>query len=643
MSEKILKSDTKIKILALVITLLTVVVFLPALQNDFVNWDDPCYVYENQNIRTIDLALFKWMFAGFDCANWHPLTWLSHAIDYAVWGPAPMGHHLTNIVLHGLNTFLVVLLIIRLMLIARPGNEGLPLTAAVVTGFLFGLHPLHVESVVWISERKDLLCAFFFLLSILSYLKYVHLSSQKKDYIFSLLFFVLALMSKPMAVTLPVVLIILDIYPLERLSLKRVFSTDSGVLVEKVPFLCLSLASSIITVIAQQAGGAVNLSEPVVLTSRVLTVFNALIFYLYKMVWPSDLAPLYPYPKEISISLPEFAVPLILVTAVTALCILSWKREKLWSAVWAYYIAALLPVLGIMKFGSQAAADRYTYLPSLAPFLLIGLAAAFIYRKITFNRPPSVLVKVICIVPLIVIFFTLSTLTIRQIKVWENSFALWEHELSLHPDTVPLAYLNLGKAYSDQNDHLNAVKHYDKAIDVNPRYARAYYNRGTTYVSQGRNNEAIDDFGRAIEVAPRYWDAYYNRGKAYEELGDYSNAMKDFHKVIEINPEFEGAYYNLGVIYDAQFNNYPEALKYYDRAIEIKPDYAMAYNNRGIVYAVTGDYRKAVKDFTSAVDINSKDATAYENRGHAYKLLGDNVRAEQDLKAAARLKQQGKR
>lgn len=619
----------------MIIALLSVAVFIPALQNGFVNWDDPRYVYENQHIRTIDFTFFKWMFTGFHFANWHPLTWLSHAIDYAVWGLDPMGHHLTSILLHGLNTFLVVILITRLIQIAHPGKDehgfNVPLTAGVVTGLLFALHPIHVESVAWVSERKDLLCAFFFLLSMLSYLKYSSSGQQKKHYILCLLFFILALMSKPMAVTLPVVFIILDLYPLERLSLK----TYRRVLIEKLPFFVLSLASSVITVMAQQTEGAISTSETLPLADRVLTAFHALMFYLNKMVWPTGLAPIYPYPSEILLFSPKYMGAFISTVIITIISILLWRRQKVFFAAWAYYIITLLPVLGIIQVGSQAAADRYTYLPSLGPFLLAGLGTAFIYRKFIVNR-----FRVLFFVPLIILFCVLSLFSVRQTKIWENSVTLWKHDLSLYPDTSFKAYVNLGKAYFDLNDYPNALENLNKAIDINPGNDTAYYNRGAVYLSQDRNNEAIEDFNKAIEVNPRHWEAYFNRGRTYYASGGYEKAIDDFSKVIEINPEFEEVYYNMGTIYASVFNDHIKALKYYSRAIEIKPDYASAYHNRGTVYVSMGDDNNAIDDFSAAIFFNRTDAMAYFNRGHAFKRMGNNALATRDFQMVERLMKQ---
>jgi hypothetical protein len=377
------------------IALITFLVYLTALRNDFVNWDDDIYVYENPYIRSLNPAFFKWAFFNFHASYWSPLTWISHALDYAVWGLNPLGHHLTNNILHAANTFLVVLLVIRLLDAwkGRTIHSGLSsfvhertmLIAAGTTGLLFGLHPVHVESVAWVAERKDLLCALFFLLSLIAYTKYA--SGADKEpvnnnkaprffnnyYLVTIGFFILALLSKPMAVTLPVVLLALDWYPFNRLRSPRAFRLA---LIEKLPFFALSLLSSMLTVLAANKGGAMELMETVSLSTRVLVGFRSLVAYLGKMLWPLNLVPYYPYPKDASPLSLEYFSAIVLVIGITAACMVMAKKQKLWLSVWGYYVVTLVPVLGIVQVGGQAMADRFTYLPSLSPFL------SWVYRGV---------------------------------------------------------------------------------------------------------------------------------------------------------------------------------------------------------------------------------------------------------------------
>jgi hypothetical protein len=379
-------------------------VFLPALQLKFVNRDDTHYVSNNKFIRDFDAAFFKKAFLDFYFANWHPFTWVSHALDYALWGMNPIGHHLTNIIFHSANAFLVVLLVYHFFEALRckthcdtsinansfPSEKFLCI-AAITTGLLFSLHPLRVESVAWVSERKDLLCGFFFLLSLLSYFKYLLSSENRlglvsnfsKHYLLSLLFFVCALLSKPMAVTLPVVLLILDWYPFGRIrSPKNFIST----IFEKIPFLALSFAVAIITYFAQKSGGAVIEEHSISLTSRLLVSATSLVKYLGDMLWPFGLNPFNTYPQDVNMSSPYFVSFSLIAITITVAAIFASKWWKWCIAVWGYYCVTLLPVIGIVKVGIQATADRYTYLPSIALTMVVGAAFAFVFEKLDCSK-----------------------------------------------------------------------------------------------------------------------------------------------------------------------------------------------------------------------------------------------------------------
>jgi protein O-mannosyl-transferase len=417
--------------LAVSVSLLTFIVYLASLQNEFVAWDDPEYITNNPYIRLFGLDLFRWAFSAFYSANWHPLTWISHALDYAVWGLNPLGHHLTNNILHAVNTFLVVLLVARLIEATTPPppcqvgelvgdkssptvsggvaegrggkwNEGLlhhslftfhishfSLIAAGVTGLLFGLHPLHVESVAWVSERKDLLCAMFFLLSIMMYAKYVVTTSTtfrqvfNKHYLFSLCFFFLALLSKPMAVSLPVVLLILDWHPFGRV---RSLKTFWPAVVEKLPFVVLSLISSVLTILAQKGSEALFMMEVTPLSSRGTVAAKSLVAYLGKIMLPLHLSPFYPYPLDVTFFSMDYLLPFFLVIGITILCLGLSRKQKMYLSAWSFYVVTLVPVLGIVQVGRQSMADRYTYLPSLGPFLVIGLGVAWVLTRTASSR-----------------------------------------------------------------------------------------------------------------------------------------------------------------------------------------------------------------------------------------------------------------
>jgi len=470
-------------ILASAVAVVTFIVFLPSLQNNFINWDDDKYIYKNPLIRSLDIQLFKSAFSEFHADNYHPLTWLSHAFDYAIWGLNPLGHHLTNNILHALNTFLVVSLAMKLVEVSKKSLEKNDLSqtslnnravriTGVVTGLLFGLHPQHVETVAWVTDRKELLCAFFFLLTIYTYISYVSEINAgasansvsrffNKKYIFAIGFFILSLLSKPMAVSLPFVLLILDWYLFRRI---RSLKTFLAAFIEKLPFIILSLMSSILTILAQKAGGAMDLMQLVPLPERLLVAVRSLVAYLGKMILPLNLVPIYPYPESASFFSLEYILPVVIVIAITATCVAVIRKTKLWVSVWSYYVIMLIPVLGIVQVGGQSMADRFTYLPSLAPFLIVGLLAAKGYEKVSALKRWRVTLKMTCFFIAMTIFTSLSYATIRQIAIWKNSIVFWNYVLAKEPTRIPQAYFNLGHAYLDDGQFDLGIEQYRTAI-----------------------------------------------------------------------------------------------------------------------------------------------------------------------------------
>jgi len=658
--------------LALVISLATFIVYLSSLQNGFVTWDDQYYVYENPYIRSFNLSLFKWAFFDFYAGNWHPLTWLSHALDYAIWGLNPLGHHLTNNILHALNTFLVVVLVIRLLEAPHASrltshgsrfssgdssftihNPQFRFVAAGVTGLLFGLHPLHVESVAWVAERKDLLCGLFFLLSIMAYTKYAtdakgighsvkSVFAFAKGYLlFALFFFVLALLSKPMAVTLPVVLLILDWYPFNKIqSLKSFWSA----LLEKLPFFALSIISSILTIMAQRAGGAIG-SAPPPLDIRILVAAKSLVAYLHKMLLPLNLSPFYPYPMDISLLSFEYGFAVVLVIGISISCFLFLGKEQLWPAAWGYYVITLLPVIGIIaQVGTQSMADRYTYLPSLGPFLIIGLVVSLVSTKVLeAKRWGNMIVTVVTISLLI----SLSYLTFKQISVWKNSLALWSYVIEKEPREAPMAYVYRGTIFYQDMARLDkAMADFDRAIELSPDkldvflnrsyFVEAYYKRGLVFENMGQLDKALADFNKTIELNPSSFEAYYNRAKMFEGMGQLNKAIEDYDVTIALNPSSFEAYNNRGTLY-GKIGRFAKAIEDFNRAIVINPNHANVYSNRGITYALIGQYDSALADYNTTIKLDKNYAGAYLNRGTMYLQTGNKEQAVSDFQKACEL------
>jgi len=529
-------SKNKILIIsAAAVFVVTLLVYLPALKNGFVLWDDQDYVYENPFIRTLGPEFFRWLLTAVVVANWHPLTMLSHAVDYALWGLNPAGHHLTAVIIHSLNSALVFVLALRLMRGCAGGA-----VAALVAAFLFGLHPIHVESVVWVSERKDVLCALFFLLSVFAYLGYTDGEPKRRVryYLASVFAFVLALLSKPMAISLPVVLLIIDYCPLDRLSgtkeARRAF-------VEKIPFYLLSIVSAVVTMWAQKKGGAIVSVEQYPFARRLAGAFNSYIFYLYKTLVPVNLSPL--YPLDTAAPGPWTIVSVLIFAAITIVAVYSIKRAKIVSAVWLYYLITLFPVIGIIQVGKQAAADRYMYLPSVAVFILAGALFSLLIKKL--DRWSAYAVASAGVV----VFLILSALTVRQESVWKDSVTLWTYEISAYPVQVPIAYYNRGVAYKQAGRYDEAFRDYTKTIELDPAFSGAYLNRGLLYYAARDYAAAIKDYERAIELDPTNANIYINRGNAHIMSGDMQAGIGDLNSAIRVEPQNPLPYYNLGRIY----------------------------------------------------------------------------------------------
>ncbi len=672
------------------VSLITFVVYCPSLYNDFV-WDDIPYLLDNPFIRSLNTAFFKWAFLGFSLGNWHPYTWISHALDYAVWGLNPLGHHLTNIILHAGNTFLVVLLVIRLMDMLRERrakdkpspvlSERAMLITGGFTGILFGLHPLHVESVAWVAERKDLLCALFFLLSITMYARHVGLPDKdtahnnslslfsEKNYLLAFMFFTFALLSKPMAVSFPAVLLILDWYPFKRIqSLKTFWIALTG----KLPFIILGLVSSLVSVLAQRSGGAITSMEAVPISTRLLTAVTSLMAYLWKMTLPLKLMPFYPYQKDVSLLSLKCLLAIVLAFGITATCVLLIRKQRLWLSVWGYYIITLIPVIGIVQIGGQSMADRYTYLPSIGPFLVTGLLIAWASENGAILGKGAQVYRLAGFAIVTCVLVSITYLTSKQIGIWKDSIVLWSYVIEQEPRRIPFAYYNRAVALDKTGQFSKAIEDFDKTIALNPFYFKTYFNRGTVFGKMGHLDKAIEDFDKTIALNPSYYLAYYDRGTALGEMGRFSKAIEDFDKTIALNPSYYLAYYNRGTAlgeleqlskaiedfdktialnpsyYPAYYNRgvaldkmgqFDRAIKDFGKTIALDPSYFRAYDSRGGSYSKAGLFDKAIADFNRSIAINPTYPYAYRNRGLTYSLIGQHGRALEDINKAISLNQ----
>ncbi len=586
----------QILIIYLVLAIVTLAVFWQVNQYDFVNADDPVYVIENSNIQSgITPDGFCWAFSSTYAEFWHPLTWLSLMFDYQLHGLNAGGYHLTNLILHILSTLLLFWLFNRM--------TGDIWKSAFVAAF-FALHPLHVESVVWISERKDVLSAFFCMLTLCLYVYYTEKPVIKR-YLVVLLCFVCALMSKPMVVTLPVVMILLDYWPLGHFESRKV-NWVLWQLKEKTPFFILSAVFSVITIYTQY-----NQYHPSMerfsfsLTSRLTNAPVAFVTYLEKTFWPHDLAIFYLFPEQIPLW--QVLGTTFLILVISAVVIMMVKRLPYLFVGWLWYAITLLPVIGIIQIGNFAMADRYDYLPS------IGIAVMLAWGIPSLSKSENICRKILFPVSIVAVTI-MAVLTWQQCGYWKNSSTLFSHALCVTKDNY-LAHNNLAMAKEGKKSE--AIYHYNEAIRLKPNYAYAYNNRGTAYFILGQHQRAIDDFNNAIRLKPNYAYAYNNRGIAYFALGQHQRAIDDFNEAIRLKPNYAGAYYNRGMAYGIK-GRYQLAINDYNKAITLKPNYADAYNNRGTDYVKLGQYQRAIENYNEAIRLKPDNADAYNNRGFVY-------------------------
>lgn len=486
-------------IFSLLIALFTFLIYLPAINYGFVDWDDGSYVFRNTQIRSININFFKALFT--DHFNyWHPLTILSYAFDYAIWGQNPSGYHLTNVLLHTANTLIVFSLSYRLVLCLKhyKGSiEQLALIAALITATFFGIHPINVETVAWVSGRKDVLCTLFFLISIFFYLRFTDLTPQRQIYYtLSIFSFALSLMSKPMAVSLPLVLLLIDAFPLNRFSDKSGWASCK-LLVEKLPYILLSIISFWATMSAYNAGNSLKSLDAVPFLLRVFLSADAYIFYFLKSLFPFSLGPDYLRPTRVYIFDLKYSGALITILLFTILSI--WKRRshRLLSTIWFFYFITLLPIIGIIQGKTPGLADRYAYLPGIGIIFLFGLTVAHILLM----SPEKKRRASICST-LVLMIFILSFQTKRQMTFWQDTVALWSRHIKIFPNN-PDAYNERGFAFHQGGSLRMAIADYNKAIRLSPRFAKAYNNRAIAYKKLGFIKESARDFQIARTLSPQ--------------------------------------------------------------------------------------------------------------------------------------------
>ncbi len=630
------------------IALITVLFYLPVLHNGFINWDDPISIIQNYPIRSFNLDSLKWMFTSFHTGNWIPLTWLSLALDYAIGKLDPRVYHLHNLLLHIINTLLVFFLSLKILQLAAQANDKIKnrlssfsgkdrmqlinpeIWAASLTALLFGLHPIHVESVAWATERKDLLFSLFFLSSLLLYLHQVSSGSEKLwKWIACWGLFALSLLSKSMGVTLPCIFLLLDAWPLQRIR-----SHFSKVLLEKIPFFLLSLAIAILTIFSQAHAGAMSEMAKLPLDFRIMNAFHSLIFYMWKMVVPIGLVPLYPMGHQGFQAFSDANVmAAFLVILISLVCFYYRKTMPYLVTVWLYYIITLLPVLGIIQVGSQAAADRYTYIPSISLFLLFSATAvAFLSHRVVLTSFMTILVG------------ALGFLTIKQIAIWKESISLWESAAKAYPDLSIVIHANLGNAYNqfgqtDQSLLSKALREYNRAIALRQPHAFIYDGKGIVLLNQGHLDEAIEAFHQSIALDPNCGSPHRNLWFAYERKGLPDLALASILESIRVEPTCAEAYNTLGISY-GRMNQYEKSIDAFQRALAIDPENSKYLINLATTYQRCGKLDQSIEWYKKGIVLNANESIYFLNLANTYLLKGMVLEAIEMLKTALRLEPQ---
>jgi tetratricopeptide (TPR) repeat protein len=630
--------------ICLALMLITTAVFYQVCTYDFVNYDDPVYIYENPNIQAgITPKAIKWAFTTGSLANWYPLTRLSHMLDWQLFGPKAGGHHLTNLIFHIANTLL-------LFIVLKQMTHRIWPSAFVAA--LFALHPLHVESVAWVSERKDVLSTFFWMLTMWAYVRFVN-RPKIASYLLVVVFFALGLMSKPMLVTLPFVLLLLDYWPLDRLGPRR-GKADSKyslpyLLVEKAPLFAMTLASCIVTFTVQKKGGAMeweNYGLPV----RLANAFISYMQYIIKMIWPARLAFFYPHPNQ-NVSILYAVISAVFLLVVTILIFRFAKNHRYLLTGWLWYLGTLVPVIGLIQVGAQAIAYRYTYITLTGLFIIIAwglpdLLAKWRYKKITLTWSALLIIS------------ASSICAHFQLRYWQNSLTLFQHDLDVTRDNY-VAHFCVAGPLRKQGKLNETIYHCSEAIRIKPKYTKALNCLGIALCEAGRIDEAIPYYKKAIEIDPHFDNANINLALALAAKGDsaathistgYALALRGkldeatvhLTEALWLDPNSAQAHYYLGQVL-VQRGKIGEAITHFEKALRLKPDWIEPMNNLAWLLAASKEATickpdKAIRLARRACELtNYKEPVLLDTLAVAYAAAGDFSKAIETAEKALEL------
>lgn len=601
-------------IICLLLIVATFAVYWQVSSHDFVKLDDDLYVTKNAHVQEgLTLKGVIWAFTTFHSYNWHPLTWLSHMLDCQLFGVNSGMHHLTSLLLHIANGVLLFLVFRRM--------TGALWCSAVVAA-LFALHPLHVESVAWVSERKDVLSTFFCLVSMWFYAGYAELSKFNR-YVLAIFFFALGLMAKPIIVTLPFVLLLMDYWPLGRLQAGQ--STRESnfnipklpitrLVLEKVPFFAIAAFSSVMTFIAQQEGGAVRSLDAISLKVRTANALVSYVSYIGKMIWPHNLSVYYPHPVNLptwqtggaNLLMWQAAGAGLLLICLFFLLLKTARKLPYFAVGWLWYLGTLVPMIGMVQVGSHALADRYTYIPLIGLFIVVAwgvsdLTKKWNYRRIAITMSTGVLLLI------------LMACTWFQVRHWENSIKLYKHTVKATPDN-PLMYVNLGITLHEKGRFDEAVSSYLEALRIRPNYGKAHYRLGFALDRQGKVDEAISHYSEALRIKSNYDKGYYHLGmsesiKARYYLGNaliqqerFKEAVNHFSEMLRKEPGNAEVHFKLGFAL-AKLERFKEAISHYSETVRSDSHFGtVASYNIACIYSIQNKIKESISWLKKAIE-----------------------------------------
>ena len=641
----------------IVLTVAILAVFGQVRDHAFISLDDGLYITENPYVQAgITSESLKWAFTTMHASNWHPLTWLSHMLDVQLFGLKAGWHHLINVFFHIANTLL-------LFLVLRRMTKTLWRSAFVAA--LFALHPLHVESVAWAAERKDVLSTLFWMLTLGAYAYYREYPGYRR-YLLVLVCFILGLMSKPMLVTLPFVLFLLDFWPLGRLQPAKHDGRDSRnaarpedsagkkrktaniaaakaadreewpvyplrwtvirpLLLEKAPLLALAALSSAVTIISQQKDAMASL-RALPVDARIANALVSYLKYIGKMLWPLDLAVLYPHPEKQPVWLVLGAA--LALVAATFLVIRKTHRFPYLGIGWLWYLGTLIPVIGLFQAGPQEMADRYSYVPMVGLLIMVSWGIPDSLRN--WGRRKTALGALAGIAIL-----ACAVLTWAQVQLWRDNITLFSHTLKVTTDNY-IAHNNMGADLSDQGKLEEAIAHFRSSLRIKPRYATAWNNLGIAYEKSDRNAKAIEAYQEALRLDPNNAETWNNLGIAYAKSGQTAKAIETFREALRIDPVYDKAWNNLGKAYGG-IGEAAKAIEALRQALRINPGYVKAWNNLGIAYVESGRTGEAIEAFQRSLHIKPEQADVWSNLAVAYRQHGETAKAIDAYREALRI------